>query len=46
MNNTSAVYIEIPHNQQRPECINTLLEKRMKEFLLMRRQKIWQREGK
>ena len=38
-------YIETPHTAHRPERINTILQKRMKEFLLARQQKLWQ-EGK
>lgn len=34
-------YIETPHVSHTPEKIDTLLEKRMREFLLARRQKRW-----
>lgn len=49
MNDQSALfiaYIETPRSSHRPERIDTLLEKRMKEFLLLRRQKIWQEQGR
>lgn len=46
MNQTHELYIATPHTSHRPERIDALLEKRMKEFLLLRRQKIWQEEGR
>ena len=38
-------YIETPHSTHRPERIDAILQKRMKDFLLARQQKLW-REGK
>lgn len=38
-------YIETPHTTHKPERINTVLEKRMREFLLARRQKQWLETG-
>ncbi len=38
-------YIQTPRSAHRPERIDTILQKRMKEFLLARQQKLW-REGK
>lgn len=38
-------YIETPHIINKPEKIDTLLEKRMREFLLSRRQRQWQETG-
>lgn len=46
MNDESAVYIATPRTPHRPERIDALLEKRMKEFMLARRQKIWQQKGR
>ncbi len=46
MTDESVAYIATPHSTHRPERIDTLLEKRMKEFLLARRQKIWREEGR
>lgn len=46
MSDESISYIETPHTHRRPERIDVLLEKRMKEFLLLRRQKLWQAEGR
>lgn len=34
-------YIETPRRPCRPEKIDVLLERRMKEFLLERRRRIW-----
>jgi len=34
-------YIETPHSTRKPVKIDALLEKRMREFLLARRQKQW-----
>ncbi|QQS21968.1 hypothetical protein IPM09_00205 [Candidatus Saccharibacteria bacterium] len=36
-------YIETPRTSGRLEKIDVLLEKRMREFLLMRRQKVWRK---
>lgn len=44
MNDKSTQYIAIPHSVSRPERIDALLERRMKQFLLARRRKLW-REG-
>lgn len=41
----SALYIETPREASRPEQIDVLLEKRMKEFLLARRRLVWLEEG-
>ena len=46
MNDKSMTYIATPHSTHRPERIDSLLEKRMKEFLLVRRQKVWQEQGR
>ena len=46
MTDESLIYIVTPHVARRPERIDALLEKRMKEFLLLRRQKVWQQEGR
>ncbi len=43
--NDNLTYIATPRTHQRPERIDALLEKRMREFLLVRRQKMW-REGR
>lgn len=40
-----SIYIEIPRANHRPERIDALLERRMKEFLLARRRKVWQEQG-
>ncbi len=45
MNDKSLSYIQIPRTCHRPERIDSLLQKRMKEFLLERRRKLWQEEG-
>lgn len=42
--NESLTYIATPRTKRRPERIDAILEKRMREFLLARRQKAW-REG-
>lgn len=44
MADESNSYIATPRTKHRPERIDALLARRMKEFLLARRQKIW-REG-
>lgn len=41
MNDESMTYIATPRSESRPVRITTLLEQRMKEFLLSRRQKQW-----
>ena len=38
-------YIETPRTAHRLERIDTILEKRMREFLLARRQRQWQETG-
>lgn len=38
-------YIETPHSPIRPEKIDTILQRRMREFVLRRRQKQWQEMG-
>jgi hypothetical protein len=40
------VYIEIPRSDHRTVRIGIVLEQRMREFMLMRRRKIWQEEGR
>lgn len=40
-----APYIETPRTMTKPEKIDTLLEKRMREFLLERRRRIWREAG-
>lgn len=42
MNDGSKSYIATPRTAHRPERINRILEKRMREFLLRRRQMLWQ----
>jgi hypothetical protein len=37
----STAFIETPRTLCRPERINVLLERRMKEFLLERRRRLW-----
>jgi|GEM_PF-1467831 len=45
-NETNALrYIETPRTDHRLERIDTILEKRMREFLLARRQRQWQETG-
>ena len=39
-------YIETPQMSRRPEKIDALLEKRMREFMLARRQRRWMEAGK
>lgn len=46
MNDESPRYIEIPHVSHRPVRIDALLARRMREFLLARRQKAWHTEGR
>lgn len=43
--NGEPLFIQIPRSVQRPERIDVVLEKRMKDFLLARQQRLW-REGK
>ena len=43
--NDTPTYIATPLSRKRPVRIDAILEKRMREFLLARRQKIW-REGR
>ena len=38
-------YIVTPRSAHRPERIDALLEKRMKQFVLERRRKLWQEKG-
>lgn len=45
MNDESTPYIATRWTIRRPERIDTLLKKRMKEFLLARRRKVWQEKG-
>lgn len=45
MNDESKPYIATPRTLSRPERIDSILAKRMKDFLLRRRQKMWQGEG-
>lgn len=45
MESESTSYIETPHTTHRPERIDELLAKRMREFLLARQQRLWQ-EGR
>ncbi len=42
MTDESVTYIETPFSTHRAERIDVLLEKRMKDFLLARQQKLWQ----
>lgn len=44
MNDLPTCYIQTPQTTHRPERIDTILEKRMKDFLLARQQRLW-REG-
>lgn len=43
MNNLTPTYIETPHTVHRLEKIDTILQRRMREFMLTRRQKRWQK---
>jgi hypothetical protein len=45
MTDESISYIATPRVSHSPERIDTLLEKRMQQFLLARRRKLWQEEG-
>lgn len=38
-------YIETPYSPIRPEKIDAILQRRMREFMLRRRQKQWQERG-
>lgn len=42
--NDESVYIATPHSKQRPIRIDAILEKRMQEFMLARKCRVW-REG-
>lgn len=42
-NQLSQCYIETPRSSHRAEKIDRILERRMREFLLSRRQKRWQK---
>lgn len=44
--NDESTYIAIPRIACRPVRIDTVLENRMKEFLLARRRKVWHEEGR
>ena len=44
--NDESLYIATPHTVQRPVRIDAILAKRMREFMLARRRKIWQEEGR
>lgn len=44
--NDESLYIATPRTVCRPTRIDAILEKRMKEFLLARRQKVWYEEGR
>lgn len=46
MNDETKPYIATPRTSHRPERIDSLLKKRMQEFLLRRRQQMWQKAGK
>lgn len=46
MNDESKPYIATPRTKHRPERIDSILEKRMKEFLLRRKQRLWRQEGR
>lgn len=43
--NLPLVYIETPRTATKLEKIDALLEKRMREFLLERRRRIWREAG-
>lgn len=45
-NEAAVRYIETPRRRARPERIDAVLAKRMREFLLARRQKVWREEGR
>ncbi|MFZ1258747.1 MAG: hypothetical protein WAQ25_04740 [Candidatus Saccharimonas sp.] len=42
--NDEPLYIETPRSAARPERIDAILQKRLKDFLLARQQRMW-REG-
>lgn len=44
--NDESLYISTPHMMHRPVRIDAILAKRMQEFLLERRRKLWQEEGR
>jgi hypothetical protein len=41
MTDESPTFIETPHSSHRLERLDVLLERRMKEFLLERRRRLW-----
>lgn len=41
MNDESATFIETPRTSHRPERIDVLLERRLRDFLLERRRRLW-----
>ncbi len=45
MNDESKPYIATPRTTHSPERIGSILEKRMKELLLRRRQMMWHKGG-
>ncbi len=45
MNDESMEYIATPQSQSRPTRIDALLKRRMEEFLLERRRRLWQESG-
>jgi hypothetical protein len=45
MTDESISYVATPRTTHTPERIDALLKKRMKEFVLARRRKLWQEEG-
>lgn len=46
MTDETTLYIATPCTVRRPERIDSILQKRMRDFLLRRRQIIWQKEGR
>ena len=45
LTNSVVRYIETPCSPTRPEKIDTILQRRMREFMLRRRQKQWLERG-
>jgi len=45
MNDESSSYIATPISTHRPERIDALLQKRMKDFVMARRRKLWREKG-
>ena len=43
--NDEPLFIAIPRSSTRPTRIDAILQRRMKDFLLMRRRKLWREEG-